>query len=180
MLFQSWYNVYLELLDRVHNFGEIIAFLALEDLPAADWAGLATSLILRWIQGVNDQRDEGVQSIIAAWSQSEAVHSRSNLLLFFACRPALVLFSSPWSLRPLGKAFPDVDTVCDCQPRTSRDTGRSWRVAHTALPGMPAPDVQVNLTCSRCRSTWHVSNNLSSGTLREANGRFTVEHVLNY
>ena len=152
--------------------------LALQDFPAKECARLATSLMFRWIHGVEAQGVGTVQSLIAAWSKSEVVHSISNIFFVSVAHPPLLLLSSPWNLRPLGRAFPDIETICDCKPSRSRGVSRQWLIDHTAKPGMAAQNVQVKLTCSRCRSTWHVNNNLTSGTIREADGRFTVEHAL--
>ncbi|KAF8593792.1 DHS-like NAD/FAD-binding domain-containing protein, partial [Ceratobasidium sp. AG-I] len=161
-----------------HNFGEIVACLTLQNISAHDCASMVVSLASRWMNTIEASNFDPVQSLIAAWSERETVHSRSNLLYVCARRSPSLLLSSPWDLRPLGRPFPDIETVCDCKPRSSANSGRKWQVVHTAKHGISAPHVVVQLTCSQCRSTWHISNNLRSGTVREANGRFTVEHML--
>lgn len=121
--------------------------------------------------------------------KNEGLFDHTDLVVFSKLEPPLMLLSSPFAERPLGKPLPNIQHTCTCsQQAPVTGTGscsslevsaghrrKKWIVSHDASDGRDVSSLTIDVSCSNCGRNWRLPCHGLHGRIRYMDGRFGVE-----
>ncbi|KAG9083359.1 hypothetical protein FS749_006077 [Ceratobasidium sp. UAMH 11750] len=110
------------------TFLETFGCLSLRGYQQAKWGLLATVLTARIPSGTST----GPKGLVRIWLELESLHDFNDLALFSSDHPSVLIASSPWISRPLGRQLPSVKSICGCERPADAVSEREWKVHYSA------------------------------------------------
>lgn len=153
------------------KYTELFGCLTWELFEPINWAGFICALTIRR----TSTRSPTIQAMFDSWMEFQPLQRYSDLAWFSYQYGPILIASSPWDLRPLGRPLPDIDSTCTCISKDSSFSARRWKVFHNAKAGMHASFVKVWVECSACQRHWHLPTSTLIGSIHEYASFFAVE-----
>lgn len=155
-------------------FAEVLGCLSLESFEATIWANFFCTIVM---SRLTKQRLDA-KALGHLWLDASRLDRSTNLAWFSANSPAVLLLSSPWSARPLGRPLPNINDMCVCSSPGRSPSRRHWKVTHTAQDGMQLRSISISVECSNCKRSWRLCTDRSIGRIHQVGERFMVEMPL--
>jgi hypothetical protein len=175
----------------VYPFDIVIASRGLRRFRLGGWSSFITEII-----GLHPQRGQTPLEVVAtSWMVNQDMFDHTDLVIFSKSSSPVMLQSSPFVERPLGRSLPDIHDICCCHARSrSRKASGSlsacdknaptrswptsskrWLVEHDAVDGRVLSELHISVSCSHCGRTWHLPCHDMRGRMRHVANRFGVE-----
>lgn len=154
---------------------ELIGCFSVVKFQPNSWAGFISALVTSRTKA----KIPAFQSLMRTWLGSQSLQLSGNLAWFSRQHYPVLIASSPWDSRPLGRPLPDINITCSCRTLGDTSIHRQWKAYHTAKAGMLASAVDLRIECAACRRCWQLPTSTSLGRIHEYAGFFAVEIPLN-
>ncbi|QRW09545.1 helicase domain-containing protein [Ceratobasidium sp. AG-Ba] len=105
-----------------------------------------------------DPDPDAAETLFRLWISDTLAAPHTNILFLAQNAEPTMWLYAPFQSRPLGKALPNILSVCSCpdlppgdyRSRRRQGSRKTWDVNHNGRDGQPLRDVVVHAKCSIC------------------------------